>query len=107
MFKHSKFYLGVSLFVQAICCFVLFLCMWAKHKNLARALLAVSAASGITGALLISKNEQEERAEMEALYDYSDDLEEAPQGDAPEGKEEKEPPLHIPVDDTASESDFS
>jgi hypothetical protein len=48
--KKTKMIVGISLMVQSITFFILFLIYWNKKKNLAKTFAAFSAAGGVVGA---------------------------------------------------------
>lgn len=101
MWKNSKFYIGLTMLVQSFSFLIAFFFVLSKKKNLANSILALSGIQGLLGMFLIYKNERDERNAMDALYDYSDDYEdEAPITHA------RDPLADVPVDSTATESDF-
>ncbi len=72
MLKKIKLPLAISLIVQSIAFFVLFCILWGKKKSLSAAFLAVSAASGATGAVLIAQMKKEI---AETTVEFDDDFE--------------------------------
>lgn len=48
--KKAKMIIGITLTVQAIACFILFLIYWGKKKSLAKAFAAFAAVGGVVGA---------------------------------------------------------
>ena len=76
MLRKSRFFVGISLIVQAVTLSVLFLFFMFKKKSLAAALLAIAALEGATGAYLLAqlKEEEDEFDPADYLYDYDDDL---------------------------------
>ena len=84
MYKKTAFYAGITLVVQSVTMAILFFLIFAKKKNLASVLLALSAAGGIAGGILLYKHAKSVKREEELLssflgddeYDYNDgDLE--------------------------------
>ncbi len=73
----SKLFAGRILLIHAVITFFSFLILWAKHKSLAKAFLALSAGSAVAGGLLIHAHRKEEDADLEALFDDADDLDAA------------------------------
>ena len=55
MFKKMKLPLAVTLFVQSVTFFFLFLVLWAKKKSLANTFLAISAIGGAACGCLIAQ----------------------------------------------------
>ena len=75
MLRKSRFFVGISLIVQAVTLSVLFLFFMFKKKSLAAALLAIAALEGATGAYLLAQlKEEDEFDPADYLYDYDDDL---------------------------------
>ena len=102
MWKNSKFYIGFSMLIQSFTFLIAFFFVFAKKKNLANTILALAGLQGAIGLFLIYKNEYDERAAMDALYDYSDDFDDEEEAVKPHS----EPLTDVPVDSTATESDF-
>ena len=102
MWKNSKFYIGLTMLVQSFSFLIAFFFVLSKKKNLANSILAMAGLQGLLGMFLIYKNERDERSAMDALYDYSDDYDE---DDAPI-THARDPLADVPVDATATESDF-
>ena len=101
MWKNSKFYIGLTMLAQSFSFLIAFFFVLSKKKNLANSMLGLAGLQGILGLFLIYKNERDERNAMDALYDYSDDYEdEAPVTHA------RDPLSEVPMDSTATESDF-
>lgn len=48
--KKTKMIIGISLLVQSLAFFILFLIYWGKKKNLAKTFAAFAAAGGVVGA---------------------------------------------------------
>lgn len=97
MFKKTKLYCGMTLLVQSITCFIVFIALLAKKKSLWKTFLTISVAGGIAGTYLTFtalKHDRKFRKVLEAvddLCDYDDDYEDIPD---------------VPTDDTASEEEF-
>ena len=72
MLKNYKLHFAAALVVQSVTIFVLFCALWCKKKSLAATFLAVSAASGATGAVLISQLKKEL---SETTVGFDDDFE--------------------------------
>lgn len=51
--KKTKLIIGISLMVQSIAFFILFLVYWGKKKSLAKTFAAFAAAGGVVGAFCI------------------------------------------------------
>ena len=69
----KKLIAGISLLVQAVTMFVLFLSQRKERKGLSVVFLGISAASGVLGAKLISDATDEEEEEEEDLCDIEID----------------------------------
>ena len=80
MYKKTAFYAGIALLVQSVSMAILFFFLVAKKKNLASVLLAMSAAGGIAGGILLYKHAKDVKKEEDFLseflgddeYDYND-----------------------------------
>ncbi|MHC1695151.1 MAG: hypothetical protein AB9835_07745 [Eubacteriales bacterium] len=77
--KRPKFIIGVVLVVQALTFIGLFFVLYGKKKSLAKTLVALATAGGITGALLLASNARDERHRrnimaMDACCDFDDDF---------------------------------
>ena len=101
MLKKTRFYVGLTLIVQALTFIALSIVLFVKQKkNYAGLLLGFGAAGGIAGAVLIYKQirrviEDDRILEaMDELLDEEDDY-------RPYNRRE------VPVDDTANESEFN
>ena len=71
--------LGISLCVQSITFFILFLVYAEKKKNLAKAFAAISAAGGIAGAALLiseAKKNKKPAEDEDDFDDFEDDFDE-------------------------------
>ena len=73
MIKKTAFYAGITLLVQSVSMLVLFFLLFAKKKNLATVLLAMSAAGGITGGYLLYKHAKRVKAEEDLLTEFLGD----------------------------------
>ena len=73
MMKKTAFYAGITLIIQSISMVVLFFLLFAKKKNLATVLLAMSAAWGVTGGVLLYKHAKRVKAEEELLSEFLGD----------------------------------
>jgi len=73
MMKKTAFYAGITLLVQSVSMLVLFFLLFAKKKNLATVLLAMSAAGGITGGFLLYKHAKRVKAEEDLLTEFLGD----------------------------------
>lgn len=87
MLKKTKFYVGITLIVQAVSFAAMFISLCRKKKSLANAILAIALAGGITGAVLLYLDSKDEhkRRKITAARDAccADDFEDvyAPCGD--------------------------
>ena len=104
MLKRSRLFVGISLVVQAISFFCMFLILWAKKKSVASAFLALSAAEGAAGAYLLYQL----KAEQEEQFDPNDYLDEYDEFDLDDSMITDEAPeiIEIPVDESATEEEF-
>ena len=70
--KKTKFYVGLTLCIQAASFILLFLMLCIEKKSLRKALLAVALASGVTGLglLLVDSSEDLKEALMKKYEDY-------------------------------------
>jgi len=73
MYKKTAFYAGITLLVQSVTMAVLFFLLFAKKKSLASVLLAMSAAGGIAGGILLYKHASRVKAEEELLSEFLGD----------------------------------
>ncbi|MBR5314154.1 MAG: hypothetical protein IKU45_01925 [Clostridia bacterium] len=73
MFKKTAFYAGIALIVQSVSMAIVFFFIYAKKKNLATALLAMSAAGGIAGGILLYKHAKDVKREEELLSEFLGD----------------------------------
>ncbi len=93
--KQTKFVLGLVFIAQAVSCFFLVICyLFRGKKNTAGPFTLLGVISGAVGALLVAEKIRENyrnQAILEAMNDLCD---------------EDEPAPHIPVDDTADETEF-
>ena len=97
MLKQTRFYLGLMLIVQAISCFFLVICyLFKDKKNTAGPFTILGVFSAIAGAFLIAEKVKE-RFEADQILEAMDDI-------CDDGFVV---PNAIPVDETASESDFN
>lgn len=103
MWKNTKFYVGLCMLMQSMTFFVAFFALLAKKKSLAKAFLGMAGAQGALGLFLIYKNEADERAAMDAFYDYSDEFDDI---DETAISPARTPLSDVPTDDAATESDF-
>lgn len=60
MLKKTKFYVGITLIVQALSFMAMFVMLCRKKKSLAGAILAIAIAGGVTGALLLYLDSKDE-----------------------------------------------
>ncbi len=96
MYKKTAFYAGITLLVQAVSMAILFFFLVAKKKNFASVLLAMSAASGITGGFLLYKHAKRVKDEEDLLSEFlGDDEYEYTNGD-----------MEILTDDDVDEAEF-
>ena len=96
MYKKAAFYAGITLVIQSVSMAVLFFLLFAKKKNLATVLLAMSAAGGVTGGVLLYKHAKRVREEEELLSEFlGDDEYEYNNGE-----------MEILTDDFVDESEF-
>ncbi len=96
MYKKTAFYAGITLLIQSISMAVLFFLLFAKKKNLATVLLAMSAAGGIAGGALLYKHAKSVKAEEDLLSEFlGDDEYEYNDGD-----------MEILTDDYVDEAEF-
>ncbi len=96
MIKQTRFYLGLTLIVQAISCFFLVICyLFKDKKNTAWPFTVLGVISAVAGGILVAekvKERFEEEMIIEAMNEICDDY----------------PPHHvIPVDETADETEFN
>jgi hypothetical protein len=96
MLKQTRFYVGLTLIIEAISCFFLAICFLFKDKkNTAGPFTFLGILSAIAGAFLVAakiKERFEEEQILEAMCDVCDDY----------------PVSHeIPVDETADETEFN
>lgn len=73
MYKKTAFYAGITLLIQSISMAVLFFFLFAKKKNLASVLLAMSAAGGIAGGILLYKHAKSVKREEDLLAEFLGD----------------------------------
>ena len=73
MIKKTAFYAGITLVIQSVSMMVLFFLLFAKKKNLATVLLAMSAAGGIAGGILLYKHAERVKAEEDLLSEFLGD----------------------------------
>ncbi len=73
MFKKTAFYAGIALVVQSVSMAILFFFLFAKKKNLATVLLAMSAAGGIAGGVLLYKHAKDVKREEDLLSEFLGD----------------------------------
>ncbi len=101
MLKKTKFYVGLTLIVQSLTFIALSIVLFTKQKkNYAGLLLGFGTASGIAGALMIYK--QIRRViEDDRILEAMDELLDEEENTRPYLRRE------VPVDDTASEEEFS
>ena len=97
MIKQTRVYVGLMLLVQAVSCFFLVICyLFKDKKNTAGPFTVLGVLSAVAGGFLIAekvKERFEEELILEAMNEICDD--------------DVVVPHEIPVDDTASESDFN
>ena len=97
MLKQTRFYLGLMLTVQAVCCFFLAICfLFRDKKNTAGPFTLLGLINAIGGAVLVSDKIRER-------FD-DDNIIEAMNGICAEDDGEKH---DIPVDETADEAEFN
>ncbi|MBQ8551847.1 MAG: hypothetical protein IJ428_03430 [Clostridia bacterium] len=60
MLKKTKFYVGITLIVQAVSFAALFIALCRKKRSVANAILAIAAIGGITGAVLLYLDSKDE-----------------------------------------------
>ncbi len=73
MYKKTAFYAGITLVVQSFTMAVLFFLTFAKKKNVASVLLALSAAGGIAGGILLYKHAKSVKREEDLLASFLGD----------------------------------
>lgn len=96
MYKRAAFYAGITLIIQSVSMAVLFFLLFAKKKNMATVLLAMSAAGGITGGVLLYKYAKRVKEEEDLLAEFlGDDEYEYNNGE-----------MEILTDDCVDESEF-
>lgn len=96
MYKRTAFYAGITLIIQSVSMAVLFFLLFAKKKNIATVLLAMSAAGGITGGVLLYKHSKRVKEEEDLLAEFlGDDEYEYNNGE-----------MEILTDDSVDESEF-
>ena len=97
MLKQTRFYLGLMLTVQAVCCFFLAICFLFKDKkNTAGPFTVLGLLNAVGGAVLVSEKIRER-------FD-DDSIIEAMNGICAEDDGERH---DIPVDETADEAEFN
>lgn len=101
MIKKTKFYIGIALLVQAITFLLLFIMMFHKKRSFGGAILAIAAAGGIAGAILVYKQAVEE-LDTKRFNSIVEDYEEGFSDDDHEEIIIQE----VPVDDTVDENEF-
>lgn len=109
MIKKTRFYVGISLVVQAFSFLIMFLILCTKKKSIAAAFLAVAAMEGVCGAyLLYQEKEENAQAEFNAEdYFASDDFNfDDSMINADIYGTDGELNDDVPVDEEASEADF-
>lgn len=97
--KQTRFYIALSLIVQAISSiFMVIFFLYKNKKNTAAAFSALGVTSGICGIVILSKLVREQRGEtlLQAIDDLYFDDEENADIDLED----------IPVDETADETEF-
>ena len=96
MYKRTAFYAGITLIIQSVSMAVLFFLLFAKKKNIATVLLAMSAAGGIIGGVLLYKHAKRVKEEEDLLAEFlGDDEYEYNNGE-----------MEILTDDSVDESEF-
>ncbi len=73
MIKKTAFYAGITLVIQSVSMAVLFFLLFAKKKNIATVLLAMSAAGGIAGGILLYKHAKRVKAEEDLISEFLGD----------------------------------
>ena len=73
MYKKTAFYAGITLVIQSISMMILFFLLFAKKKSLASVLLAMSAAGGIAGGVLLYKHAKNVKAEEDLIAELLGD----------------------------------
>ena len=73
MYKKTAFYAGITLVIQSISMLVLFFLLFAKKKSLASVLLAMSAAGGIAGGVLLYKHAKNIKDEEDLIAELLGD----------------------------------
>ncbi|MBE6636433.1 MAG: hypothetical protein E7618_01375 [Ruminococcaceae bacterium] len=97
MLKQTRFYLGLMLIVQAISCFFLVICyLFKDKKNTAGPFTVLGVLSAVAGMFLIAEKVKE-HFEAEQILEAMDDI----------CEDDLSETHTIPVDDTATESDFN
>ncbi len=100
LIKHTRFYIALSLIVQAISSiFMVIFFLYKNKKNTAAAFSALGVTSGICGIVILSKLAREQRGEtlleaIDGLYFNDDECSDIDLDD-------------IPVDETADEAEFN
>lgn len=101
MIKKTKFYIGIALLVQAITFLILFIMVFSKKRSFGGALLAISAAGGIAGAILVYKQAVEE-FDSKKINSIVEDYEQGFSNDDNDEIIIQE----VPIDDTVDEAEF-
>ena len=96
MVKKTAFYAGITLLIQSVSMAVLFFLLFAKKKNLATVLLAMSAAGGIAGGVLLYKHAKRVKEEEDLLSEFLGDDE----------YEYNDGEIEILTDDDVDEAEF-
>lgn len=115
MFKKSRFFVGISLMVQALSCLVLFIILCVKKKSISVAFLALATMEAAAGTYLLYEEKQEWDEEMafdNYLVDEFPDFDESIiESDLRHGKDDdemyEEAEITIPKEDSVSEEEFN
>ncbi|MBP3436532.1 MAG: hypothetical protein J6K61_01325 [Clostridia bacterium] len=82
MLKNSKFAVAITLFVQSVAFFILFIVACFKKKGIAGAFLAIAVAEGTTGTLLLDMCKKEIAATSVSMDEEDLDVDEATLNDS-------------------------
>ena len=110
MIKKTRFYVGISLVVQAFTCLFMFLILCTKKKSVASAFLAVAAMNGVAGAYLLYQCKEEKKSKFDPSLYYNEDdefdFDDSMINSDVYGDDSGTVTFEIPTDDEATEADF-
>ncbi len=115
MLRKSRFFVGISLMVQALSCLIMFIILCVKKKSLSVAFLALATMEAAAGAYLLYQEKQEWDQDMAFENYLSDDYDEFDESiiesDLRHGKDDdemyEEAEITIPKEDSVSEEEFN